>query len=174
MQIMKLIEYLQEIIDTAHKVPVTGKIMVNKREIEETVEKITACLPDELKKAQWLLQEKDRILEDALKQADDMKRKNLENLRRKIENHDIIREARIRGEEIIALAQKDAKAMRLGARDYANAMLTQMDEQIQNNKKQMLKEVKGNVEKFADNMEHICNSKVKTIKSNIKELENIK
>ena len=50
MDAIKLLEYLQEIMDTSARVPMTGKVMVNKKEIQEVLDKIVNCLPSELKR----------------------------------------------------------------------------------------------------------------------------
>ena len=46
-----------------------------------------------------------------------MKKETASMMRKNIENHNIVKEAKIRAEEIIASAQRDAKAIRLGSRD---------------------------------------------------------
>lgn len=51
MEIMKLLEYLQEIIETSHNLPVVGKIVVQKKEILDIIEQIIEYLPDEFKKS---------------------------------------------------------------------------------------------------------------------------
>lgn len=76
MDAIKLLEYLQEIMDTSARVPMTGKVMVNKKEIQEVLDKIVNCLPSELKKAQWIVEEKNKILTEAVQEADNIKRKS--------------------------------------------------------------------------------------------------
>lgn len=65
--IIELLEYLQDIVDNSPKVPMSGKIMLDKREILEIVDQIINYLPDQLKKAEWIMNEKERILNEAKK-----------------------------------------------------------------------------------------------------------
>ena len=60
--IIELLEYLQDVVDNAPKVPMSGKVMLDKREILEVVDQIVNYLPDQLKKAEWIMNEKERIL----------------------------------------------------------------------------------------------------------------
>ncbi|CAB1243657.1 ATPase [Clostridium sp. MT-14] len=174
MDTIKLLEYLQEIMDTSAKVPMTGKVMVNKKEIQEILDKIVNCLPGELKKAQWIVEEKDRILTEAVQEADNIKKENLNLLRRQIENHDITKEANIRAQEIISSAQKNAKAIRLGARDYADEMLSQLDNEITDKSNELLTNLKLEFQKLLNDVEGNIDLKTSSIRANIKELRDMK
>ena len=132
--IIELLEYLQDEVDNAAKVPMSGKVMIDKREILEIVDQVINYLPDQLKKAEWIMNEKERILNEAKKEYDSVKKETASMMRKNIENHNIVKEAKIRAEEIIASAQRDAKAIRLGSRDYSDEILSQLDKEIENQK----------------------------------------
>ncbi|WP_333886568.1 ATPase [Clostridium sp.] len=174
MDVIKLLEYLQEIIDTSAKVPLSKKVMVNKSEILEILDRIINCIPSELKKAQWIIEEKERILTEAVQEADDIKKQNLSLLRRQIENHDITKEANIRAEEIISSAQKNARAIRIGARDYADEMLNQLDSEISRQGSEMVTSLKLEFQEFLDGLEGSINLNTESIKDNIKQLRDMK
>ena len=74
MDVIKLLDYLEETLETSTKVPMTGKVIINKKEFLEILEQVINSLPDEFKKAQWVFQEKDRILSDAIKEAESIKK----------------------------------------------------------------------------------------------------
>lgn len=174
MDVIKLLEYLREIVETSAKVPMTGKVVLDKNETLEIIEKIIAYLPDELKKAQWIVEEKERILSDAIQESESLKKENLVFLRRQVENHDITKEANTRAEEITALAQKNAKSIRLGARDYADEILNQLDKEIADKSNQMLIGLKNELQKFLTDLESKVDLKTELIRENIKELRDMK
>ena len=91
LNVMELLEYLEEILENAPKVPITGKAMIDTKEFEEVIEQIRNYLPDELKKAKWVMGEKDRILEDAQKEYQNVKKETMEMMRQNIENHDMVK-----------------------------------------------------------------------------------
>ena len=153
MDIIKLLEYLQEIIETSSKVPITGKAMVDKKEVLEVIDKIINNLPDEFKKAQWVYEEKERILSEAVAQSDEIKNQNMELLKKQIENHDITREAEAKAQQIISSAQRDAKAMRLGARDYADEVLSELDREINSRGNILIGNIKKEAEDFFQQLE---------------------
>ncbi|NMM65650.1 ATPase [Clostridium sp. P21] len=174
MDVIKLLEYLNEIIETSAKVPMTGKVMVHKKETLEIIEKIMNYLPDELKKAQWIVEEKERILSEAIEEAENLKRENINFLRKQVENHDITKRANAKAEAIIVSAERSAKSIRLGARDYADEVLNQLDNEIEDKSKRMLIDLKKQMQNFIVDLESHINLNSESIRQNIKELRDMK
>ena len=173
LNVMELLEYLEEILENAPKVPITGKAMIDTKEFEEVIEQIRNYLPDELKKAKWVMGEKDRILEDAQKEYQNVKKETMEMMRQNIENHDMVKEAKLRANEIIALAQRDAKAIRIGSREYSTEILSQLDKEIEEKKLQIIQSMQDSFEKAAKEIDEKMTKSSDTIKENINELRNM-
>lgn len=172
--IIELLEYLQNIVETSSKMPITGKVLVDKRETLDLIDEIINRLPDEFKKAQWIVEEKERILSEAISDSDAIKKESMDMLRKHVENHDITRDAKMRAEEVIASAQRDAKAMRLGARDYADEILSQLEKEINDKGQQTYIKIKDEIEKFMSTFEAEVMFNTNTIRENIKELRSVK
>lgn len=174
MDVIKLLEYLQGIIESSSKIPVTGKAVINKREILDIIDQIINHLPDEFKKAQWICDEKERILVDAKKQAKIFEEETIDKIRRRVEKQDLVKEAQNRSEEIIASAQRDAKIMRLGAKDYADEILSQLDKEIELKGQKMLHMIKGDVQDFLISLQEEVTNTTTSIRENVKELRSMK
>lgn len=174
MDVIKLLDYLEETLETSTKVPMTGKVIINKKDFLEVLEQVINSLPEEFKKAQWVFQEKDRILSDAIKEAESVKKENVLLLKREIENHDISKEARGRADEIIAESQRNAKMMRIGARDYADEILSQLEKQIDDSGALMLADLNKKMQEYVGSLEKDILFKTDTIRENIKELRKVK
>lgn len=172
--VIELLEYLQDIVESAAKVPITGKVVVDKKEVLEVVDQVINYLPDEFKKAQWVMTERERILGEAQKEYESVKKQTMDLLKKQVENHDIVKEANIRAQEVIASAQREAKAIRIGARDYADEILSQLEKEIEVKTTEILNIIKTNVETLATNMNDDMNKTAVTIRENIKELRSIK
>lgn len=174
MEVMQLLEYLQDIIESAPKVPITGKVIIDKKEFTDLLDQIFNYLPDDIKKAQWIVSEKDRIMAEAKKEYETVKQDTMDMLKKQVENHDITKEAQIRSQEILTAAQRDAKAIRLGARDYADEVLSQLEKEIDGKTQDIIKCIQENVEKMAVGLTDDISETVKDIRENIKELRSIK
>ncbi len=130
MEILKYVDQLEEIVDTAAKVPLTGKVMVNVDEIFEVIDLIRDNLPQELKDAQYAILEKDRIIEEAQTKA----KQELENARREaremVSEHEIVRHAQAEADALLERSRQNALEVREGARSYANDILYQIENNL--------------------------------------------
>ncbi len=174
MEILELIEYLQELIEAAPKVPMSGKVLIDKKEITEILDDLVSYMPDALKKAQWVLNEKDRILEEANSRYEVVKKETEELIKKQIDNHDIVKESKVKGQEIIALAQREAKIIRLGARDYADEILCQLDGEIEAKGKKLIGVIKKDMDEYLSAISDDMINSTNDIRENIKELRNMK
>lgn len=172
--IVQLLEYLQDSIENSPKVPISGKTMIDRKEVLEIIDQIINYLPDAFKKAQWILNERERLLGEAKKEYDVVKQETIDMMRQNVENHDIVKEAKIRAQEIVAAAKRDAKAIRLGSRDYSDEVLTQLDREIDNKKVELIKSLQDSFELIATDLDKQLTSASSTIKDNIKELRDMK
>lgn len=174
MEVIELIEYLQELVDTASKVPMSGKVILDKKEINEILEDLVAYLPDALKKAQWVLNEKDRILDEANARYETTKKESQELIKKQIDNHDIVKEAKMQAQEIIALAQREAKIIRLGSRDYADEILCQLNNEIEAKGKEFILSMKKDMDAYLASISENLVDSTSDIRNNIKELRDMK
>jgi hypothetical protein len=168
--IIELLEYLEELIETAPKVPITGKSVIDKKEFLEIIDQIINYIPDQMRKAQWVMNEKDRILGDAQKQYESTKSEIMEMMKQNVENHDLVKEAKVRANEIIALAQRDAKAIRIGSREYSTEILSQLDREIEVKRNKLIEDMQKSFEMVAKEIDENLTSTGSRIKENISEL----
>lgn len=173
LNIIDLLEYLEEVVDSSPKVPIAGKAIIDRKEFKEVIDRIKSYLPDELTKAKWVIGEKDRILEDARKEYENAKRVTMEVMNQNVENQDVVKEAKVRASEIIALANRDAKAIRIGSREYSTEILSQLDKEIEEKKLELIKSMQESFEMVAKEIDEKITKSSETIKENINELRNM-
>ncbi|MDO5038170.1 ATPase [Clostridium sp.] len=171
--VLEYLEYLLDTIERAPKVPMSGKVMVDKKEFMETIDDIINCLPDQFKKAQWVMNERERILAEAKREYDSVKEETMILMRQNIENHDIVKEAKIRAQEILATAKRESKNLRVSARDYADEILTDLDEQMENKKMELIKSLQVSFEDTAREIDENLTKACSIVKENIKELRSM-
>lgn len=174
MNIIKLLEYLQEIVETGGKLPLSRKVSVNKKEMTDVINQIMDELPDEFRKAQKIIRDRDRIINDAIKEADVIRERNLENLREEVEKHDITKEAEEKAQRIILSAKKEAEDMKLASIEYAYNLLKKLDGQIQVRKSETTNRIKKDMQQFDMDIENDFKAISNVISENIDELKNAK
>ena len=67
MEIFTLLESLEDVIERSRSLPFSAKGIVDKEEILDLIKEIRLKLPDELKQAKWVKEERQRILVEAQK-----------------------------------------------------------------------------------------------------------
>lgn len=128
MEIFTLLENLEELLESGAKVPFSTKVMVDMEELHEILEDIRLKLPDELKQARWVKEERQRIISDAEQEAANMLKDAENRIVSLIDEHAITKQALEQKEEIIENANKVSKEISIGTRDYADAILEKVEE----------------------------------------------
>ncbi|MDR7869906.1 MAG: ATPase [Tissierellaceae bacterium] len=130
MDVLKLIDEIEDILEEGSPLPFSKKVMVDTEEILDIIKEIRIRLPDEIKQAAWIKDEKLRILAEAQKDADNMLNEAEFRLEELIDQEAITKAAKERAEEIITKAQSTAKEIRLGAMEYADSLLLETQEEL--------------------------------------------
>ncbi|TYQ12958.1 UNVERIFIED_CONTAM: hypothetical protein Cloal_4001 [Acetivibrio alkalicellulosi] len=128
MEILAILETLEDLIEKSVSVPFSGKCMVDKEEIHEIIKEIRLKLPDDLKQAKWVKEERQRILLEAQKEANDIVKDAENQISALVDEHEITKKAYDQSNEIISNAQKNAKEIRLGTKEYADSVLNKVEE----------------------------------------------
>jgi cell division septum initiation protein DivIVA len=128
MEILTVLEALEDAIERAVSVPFTGKCIVDRDEILDIIQDIRLKLPDELKHAKWISEERARILAEAQQEADDIIKSADSRIAALVDEHEICRKAYEQAEVIISNAKKNAREIRLGTREYADNVLNKVEE----------------------------------------------
>lgn len=181
MDVLDLLDKLEDMIENSTSIPITGKIVANKGDLLDMLKEIRLKLPDDLKQAKWITDQKQKILIDAQRQAEALVKETDTRLKREIEHHDITVEANRRSGEIIANAQKNAKEIRLGAKEYADQLLCDlenglnsrgkdMSEKLQKDTAESLETINNDIIELVNSIEKQVNDRLGEVRENIKEL----
>lgn len=128
MEIFTLLENLEELMESGQKVPFSTKVMVDIEEFREVLEEIRLKLPDELKQAKWVKEERQRIMSDAEKEADSLLKEAEGKIISMVDEHVITKQALAQKEEIIENANKVSKEISTGTKEYADSILLKVEE----------------------------------------------
>ncbi len=128
MEILTQLENLEELLENGSKVPFSTKVMVDIDEVREIIEDIRLKLPDELKQAKWVKEERQRIMADAEAEAQTLIKNAEAKIVKMIDDNVITKQALAQKEEIIENANKISKEISVGTRDYADEVLGKLEE----------------------------------------------
>lgn len=143
-RIEQIIEEIEEYIDSCNYQPLSKKnIVVNKEEMEELLRELRMKTPEEIKRYQKMLANKDAILADAQSKAEAIVNQANLQLNEMISEQEIMKQAyaqanavveaaTVQAQEILNNATMDANEIRMGAMQYTDSMLANMQSIIQN------------------------------------------
>jgi len=128
MEILAVLESLEDAIEKTINIPFTGKCVIDKEEVLEIIKEIRLKLPDDIKQAKWVKEERQRILLEAQKEANNVVKEAENKIASLVDEHEITKKAYEQANEIVANAQKNAREIRLGTREYADSILNKVEE----------------------------------------------
>ena len=122
-RIEQLIDEIEEYIDNCkYKAFSTDIIMVNKAEIEELLRELRMKTPEEIKRYQKIISNKEAILNDAKQKAQELIDNATVQTNELISEHQIMQQAYAQANEIVELATKQAQEILDNATTEANGV----------------------------------------------------
>ncbi len=122
-RIEQCIDEIETFIDNCKYQPLSKtNIVVNKEEIDELLHELRSKTPEEIKRYQTIISNKEAILDDARKKAKDLIDKATAHTNELINEHEIMQQAYAQANEVIAQAAKQAEDILTRSTDEANQM----------------------------------------------------
>ncbi|HUY99263.1 MAG TPA: hypothetical protein VMU89_02860 [Thermomicrobiaceae bacterium] len=139
--VLLLIDRLEDLMGNGMRVPLSNRVMVEEEEFLALLDQLRLSLPQELKQARRVVQDRQKILTDAQAEAEKILVVAKERAEYLMNDQGLVNEAKARSEEILRQAKENAKRT-LGQVDvYALQMLTQL-ENILNQDLEQIKQAK--------------------------------
>ena len=131
MDILQLIDRLEELFNQSKSIPLTRNVMVDEDRMLDIIDQMRIAIPEEVKKAQQLLGQRDRVLAQAQEEAN----RTLEIARQKadqlVTKDMVAQEASRRAELILSQARTEGENVRVDADDYVLDSLNQLQAELE-------------------------------------------
>lgn len=130
MEILKMIDMLEDKVDHARTIPLLNRILIDKEELFKCIDDIRMKLPEDLKQARMVKDERKRIIADAEAEAEKIIAEAKERAAVMVQEHEITKAAVEQSGQIIEEAARKARDLRAGAQNYVTSLLSQTEEKI--------------------------------------------
>ncbi|MCB0102810.1 MAG: ATPase [Anaerolineales bacterium] len=130
MDILQLIDRLEELFNDAKAVPFTHNVVVDEDRMLELIDQMRIVIPEEVKKAQQLVAQRDRVMAQAQEEANRTLQLAREKADQMVLKDIVTQDAQRRADQILAQARAEADDIRADADHYVLDTLTQLQEQI--------------------------------------------
>src|SRR5580704_6949201 len=112
-----------EIVNNARTMPMSNTIRLTKDEIQELLEEALDRLPEDLKRARWMLKEREEFLAKTNRDAEDILEAARVRAERMVQRTEIVREAAHTAQRLVDDAKEEASRLRLETEDYCDQKL---------------------------------------------------
>ncbi len=149
MDALAILDKLDTYVSECSRLPLVGRLLVDEDEVFNLIDDLRAALPQELEQAKWLLKERDRILLEARKEADEIVRDAQGQIAALASESAIAKEARVQAEDLMSKARDVAREINSGARQYADGLMQRVEEvlsEVQSAIRQGRQELSGDTE----------------------------
>jgi cell division septum initiation protein DivIVA len=148
MDIQHLIDRLEELFNESRPLWFTHSVIVDEDRMLDIIDQMRVSIPEEIKKAQQLLVQRDRILAQAQEEANRTLSLAREKSEQFVERDGIVSAAQVRAEQIIAQARVECDATKREADEYVLDTLTRLEMEMERSLSQVRNGIRAlNVEK---------------------------
>ena len=130
MDILHLIDRLEEILNESRPFPFTHNVIVDEDRMLDLIDQMRVAIPEEVKKAQSMLAQRDRILAQAQEEANRTLAIAREKSEQLVERDAIVQAAKAEAEQIKQRALADIEGTRQQADEYVVDTLTRLEMEL--------------------------------------------
>jgi cell division septum initiation protein DivIVA len=130
MDILHLIDRLEEILNESRPFPFTHNVIVDEDRVLDLIDQMRVAIPEEVKKSQSLLAQRDRLLAQAQEEANRTLAIAREKSEQLVERDAIVQAAQARAEQIVQQARADIENTRKDADEYVVETLTRLEMEL--------------------------------------------
>jgi hypothetical protein len=131
MDILHLIDQLEALLNEGSHPPLVGKrVLIDEQRAWEIIDQMRVSIPEEVKKAKRINQERDRIIAQANEEGTRIIDLAKDEAQQLASDTEIARQAQSRATTIVERAQREADALKADADDYTVQVLGKLEEDL--------------------------------------------
>ena len=130
MDVLGLIDEIEDIVESAGSLPLTSKVLVQKEELLDIISELRIKLPDEIKQAAWIKEERERIISEANKDAEQIIKETRLKLVELVSKEEVLKEANERAKDLMNKAQIASTNLKRSSLEYSDKLLMNAQENL--------------------------------------------
>jgi cell division septum initiation protein DivIVA len=130
MDILHLIDRLEEILNESRPIPLTHTVLVDEDKVLDLIDQMRVAIPEEVKKAQQVLAQRDRILAQAQEEANRTLALARERSESMVEREAIVQAAQTRANDVGSQEIARIQQIQQEADNYVMETLTRLEMEL--------------------------------------------
>ena len=131
MDILEIIDLMEETIDKAAVVPLSGKILVDKEDLLDYIQEMRLVFPDEVKEAKWVKEERQRILAEAESRAESTIKNAEAKVIQMLDENEITKQAQEYSTQLVEDAKAQSSKLITDSDQYADDILGDIERRLE-------------------------------------------
>ncbi len=137
MKVDEFLDELSEMIEDSKEMPMFGKIMVDKKRVSDIIDEIKANLPPETRQAKRIVAERNKIIEEARRQAQAIVNGANQQRSAMLSQSEVVVEARQEADRILKQAEANAAEKKTTMHNYIDRILSDTERILIENQKEL-------------------------------------
>jgi F0F1-type ATP synthase membrane subunit b/b' len=131
MDILQMIDRLEELLNESRPLPFTHNVIVDEDRMLDLIDQMRVSIPEEVKKSQQLLAQRDRLIAQAQEEANRTVNLARDRSSELVERDQVVQAAYAQAEQIKAQAQSEGEAIRRDADQYVLETLRSLEMEME-------------------------------------------
>jgi vacuolar-type H+-ATPase subunit H len=125
--ILHLIDRLEELVGEGMKLPIGGRVAIDRRRLLELIDQMRVAVPVELREAQEIVSQRDEVLAKAREESQLLLARAQQDVEERLSENELVKAAESRGDELLQRAQEEAEALLKEAEERVRTRLGQAE-----------------------------------------------
>lgn len=130
MDIQHLVDRLEQVFNESYRFPMSAYLVVNEDKIFNIIDQMRVAIPEEVKRANRIEAEKERILAQAKEEGNRIRELAKQEAVELVKRDAVSSSAQQRADNILERARRDAEALRRDADSYVVEVLNRLEEDL--------------------------------------------
>ncbi len=140
--LLNYLDIIEDILDSSKQIPFSNKISVDRERIFDILSEMRLNLPNEMRQAQRIIEDHDRIISEAKQRAALLINEAELKVKDLTANHEIYKKATEEANEIMSEARTSARELRTNAIDYADEVIARVESAVSESGELLIKQQK--------------------------------
>ncbi len=131
MDILHLVDRLEELFNESRSLPIMRKVVVDEDKMLSIIDQMRVSIPEEIKRAQQLLAQRDRLIAQGQEEANRTLQLAREKAGQLVEKDTIIQNAQTRASQLIEQAKRESELNKIEADQYVISSLSDFEKELE-------------------------------------------
>lgn len=143
MDILHLIDRMEELLNESRPLWFTHNVIIDEEKVLDLIDQMRVTIPEEVKKAQQLLAQRDRLLAQAQEEANRTLAIAREKSEQIVDRDAIVQAAQVRADQIISQTNNDIEKIKRDADEYVLETLQRIEIELDRSLSQVRNGIKS-------------------------------